>query len=162
MTRNRQSNVIREIAILMAVSLLLALAAWRLHAPELPLRADPQVYELDLDYPLITSAEGLDRFTGMEHIFVDTRSAELFKSAHIPGAMNLRSDTFDADLREIFDYILPEDRFVLYGDGNLLTTATVADRLSERGYVNIELLGGGLEQWRNAGGEISGSGGGHE
>lgn len=155
MESRRHDHILRDIVTLVAVSLVLSIVAWRVHAPDMPLRADPQVYELDLDYPLITPELALERFNGLEHIFIDTRSMAEFRSRHIPGSMLLRADSFDHDLRDIHDYIAPEDRFVLYGDSNLLATAIVADRMAERGFGDIELMKGGIPQWLDAGGTIS-------
>ncbi|MDP2093102.1 MAG: TSUP family transporter, partial [Hydrogenophaga sp.] len=63
----------------------------------------------------------------------------------------VRPDAFDDDLLALLDIITPEDRLVLYGDGNLAVANNVAARLGQRGYANVELLRGGLAAWREPG-----------
>ena len=152
-----KTHVLREIATLVAVSLLLAVAAWFAHPEDFPLRADPTAYELDIEQTLTPVPEALAAYASGVHIFIDTRSRDAFDAAHIPGAMNLRPETFDDDLREVFDWVQPEDAFIVYGVGNLKAAGAVCSRLIERGYANVTVLSGDLEAWGDAGGEISGS-----
>ncbi|MCB1149988.1 rhodanese-like domain-containing protein, partial [bacterium] len=91
------------------------------------------------------------------HIFVDTRAVD--DGRRIPGAMVLRPDSFDEDFREIYDFLVPEDALILYGDGNLMLTSNVAQQLEARGFTELSLLRGDLDAWAAAGGDLSTEGG---
>jgi len=66
----------------------------------------------------------------------------------------LRQDTFDDDLLAVFDFVEPETPLLLYGDGGLGVTSSVAARLVERGYTDVRILAGGVGAWQSAGGEV--------
>jgi len=147
----------REAPLLLGLTLVLAAGAWLARSPRLPLVADTSVYEMDLAAPVMTPAEAVTAFRANTHIFIDTRAAD--DGRRIPGAMTLRPEHFDEDFRAIFDFLLPEDPLVLYGDGNLLLVGNVAQKLEARGFKDLSLLRGDLDAWAAAGGELSGEGG---
>ena len=66
--------------------------------------------------------------------------------------LNVTQDSFEEDLLEIFDFMAPEDSLLLFGDGNLILISAIASRLEERGYRNITIMTGGLDQWSASGG----------
>ena len=144
---------LREAGLILLLSLVLTGAWWLRAAERLPLRADPTVYQLELAAPLLDTARALEYYDEGVHLFVDTRAAGI--TATIPGSLFIREASFDDDLVENFDFIFPEDQFILFGDGNLTRTSNVAARLLERGYENLTILQGGLDGWRQAGGEVS-------
>lgn len=148
------SRPVREAALLFGLAVALAALAWALHPPRLPLRADPTRYELELEFPLVTPAEAVALYDANGAFFVDVRPGSPART--IPGAFPIRQDTFDADLREVFDFLSPNDPLIVYGDGNLIVSEVVAKRLQERGFTDIRLLQGDLSGWAKAGGELSG------
>lgn len=144
----------REALLLLGITVVLTTASWVVRTPRLPLKADLSLYELDLNAELLTAAQAVPLYEAGQHVFVDTRDDALAREA-IPGAFVLRQDTFDADLREVFDFLAPEDPLILYGDGNLLLVEPVVERLRERGFTDLSVLRGDLTAWRDAGGDLS-------
>lgn len=78
---------------------------------------------------------------------IDTRDADQFKKAHIPGAVNI-------DWRQVLGRRaeLPGDRMVLVycNAGTLSSQAGLALRLA--GMDNVRILQGGLNEWKAKGG----------
>lgn len=146
---------LREAGLLLLISLLVTGVSWFLRSDGLPLTADPAGYELELAAPLVRIDQALALYEEGEYLFVDARSFVEVEFQTIPGAFFIRQDTFDDDLLGYFDFMGPEDHFILFGDGNLLPISNIAARMMERGYENVFILKGGLEAWRAAGGEIS-------
>lgn len=142
-----------EAAAVLIVALVCALGSWLIRTPRLPLAADREVYEFELEQPLLSPAQALARYEAGTHLFVDTREIDLSSRPHIPGALSLRPATFDDDLLAVIDFLYPEDPIVLYGD-RLQSTAAVAGRLAERGYEDLALIAGGFDAWRAAGGPV--------
>jgi sulfur transfer complex TusBCD TusB component (DsrH family) len=144
----------REALLLIGVSLVLAAASWFVRTPRVPLVADMELYSLDLGVPVITPADAVPLFEAGVHMFVDTR-ADAADLATIPGCFIIRQDTFDDDLREVFDFLHPDDPLILYGDGNLLMLSPVLERLKARGYTDMQVMRGDPAAFRDAGGELS-------
>lgn len=149
-------RLLREAGLLLLVSLLLAGVSWLVRTPRLPLRADESDYAIRVDFPVVPAADALGFYDANSHIFIDARPGADDHDA-IPGSMAVRQDSFDDDLLEIHDFLMPEDPLLLYGDGNLLALAAVAARLQERGYSDLTLMEGGLVAWRKAGGPVNGT-----
>ncbi len=154
------TRTLREAGAILMLTLLCALAAWLLRTPRLPLLADGEAYEFEIAQPLVDAATAQTLFEAGSHLFVDTRDLARFDLARVPGAMNVRPESFDDDLSALIDFIYPDDPILLYGD-RLQATAAVAGRFAERGYTELTLLAGGFDAWREAGGptdETSGGG----
>ena len=148
-------RVLGEAAVVVALSLAAAAAAWIGASPRLPLVADREVYEFELKQPLLGAADALALYAAGSHLFVDTRPVELEDVDHVPGAIALRPDHFDDDLRAVVDFLTPDEPILLYGGGaDLQATAAVAGQLAARGYADLTLLDGGFPAWRAAGGEV--------
>lgn len=147
-----------EAAAILAIATLLTLVAWLMRSPRLPWLAERQVYEYELDHPLISVETALAHYAGGRHLFVDTRPVDDEAADRISGALFLRPESFDDDFQAVHDFIFPEDSIVLYGD-RLQRTAAVAGQLAARGYGELMLLSGDLAAWRAAGGAIEDPGG---
>lgn len=145
----------RQALLVLGLSVVVAAGRWAWPGPRLSLLADRADYEIELSAPLLDVATAKRYYEEGVHLFVDTRGAGPAVTARVPGAFFIRPDTFDDDMRALLDVIVPEDRFILYGDGNLALANNVAARLIQRGYPNVELLKGGLAAWRAAGGPVS-------
>lgn len=145
----------RQAVFLLVLGVALAAVRWAAWPPRLPLVADATVYELELSAPLVDVDQARRYFDEGMHLFIDTREYGSGAQDAVPGAFSLRPDAFDDDLLALLDIITPEDRLVLYGDGNLAVANNVAARLGQRGYANVELLKGGLAAWREGGGPVS-------
>ncbi len=147
--------ILRETAILLLVTLALAAFSWALRPPRLPLRADLARYELASDFPVIGVAAAVASYEDDTHFFIDTRPADPLAN-RIPGAFSISQESFEEDLREVFDFLLHEDSLLLFGEGNLLMISAVASRLQERGFVDITLMSDDIEAWVEAGGAVKG------
>ncbi|MBC8422945.1 hypothetical protein H8E07_02365, partial [bacterium] len=98
-----------------------------------------------------TPTEAVAMYDRNTHLLIDTRTVTR-DGLRIPGAFRIRQDSFEEDLLEIFDFMAPEDSLLLFGDGNLILISAIASRLEERGYRNITIMTGGLDQWSASGG----------
>lgn len=143
-----------EAALLLLVSALATAVLWAVRPDGLTLAVDARTYELELPVPLIPVQEARLLYEEGTHLFVDTRDVAPGSVATIPGALPIRAATFDDDLYALFDFLTVQDPLILFGDGDLLATATIASRLVDKGYVDLQILDGGLAAWRKAGGEI--------
>jgi len=146
---------VRQALLLLALSAVLAAGRWALVGERLPLKADAAAYELELAAPLIEVAQARRSYDEGVHLFIDTREAGPGVEDTVPGAFVIRPGSFDDDMRALLDIVVPEDQFILFGDGSLALANNVAARLIQRGYPNVELLKGGLGAWRAAGGPLS-------
>ncbi len=155
MKRSFFSRVMGETLLLATLTLVAVSLSWLLRTPRFPLVAEISDYEMDLDYPVLAASDCVNLYEAGTHLFIDTRDLA-DPATYIPGAFSIGLNTFDEDLREVFDFIYPEDALLLYGDGRLQATAAVAARFEERGYKIEGIMRGGLESWRKAGGELSG------
>ena len=144
----------REAALLLALSCVILAVSWALRSDPLPLVADARTYELELAAPLVGPEAAIQLFDEGVHLFIDTRGVEPGSVATIAGALPIRAESFDDDLFDLFDFLMPEDPLVLFGDGDLLSVSTIASRLTDKGYTDLLILDGGVEAWRKAGGEV--------
>lgn len=144
----------RQAAWLLLAATLVTTLSWALRGDKLPLTATAAVYELELAAPLLTMDQALVLYDEGNHLFIDTRD-HADDPREIPGSFRIRTGSLDADLRRLLDDIYPEDPLILYGSGELLSVSNVAVRLQERGYEDVQILGGGLQTWQDAGGELS-------
>ncbi|MEX0324356.1 MAG: YceI family protein [Puniceicoccaceae bacterium] len=95
-----------------------------------------------------------EKAAGSQPIVIDVRINESFTSEHILGADNIcvYEVTFADKVRE--KYPDQQVRLVLYGqDAHFKASLAAYARLTEAGYSNLNVLGGGLDGWKNAGGE---------
>jgi 3-mercaptopyruvate sulfurtransferase SseA len=155
-SRRGAAAIWRQTGLLLLAALLAATAAWALRTPRWPLRAEPALYAQEWAAPLITAGTALQLYHEGKHHFVDTRQLELPQAPHIPGAFSIRPTSFADDLLAASDFMFPSDAFVLYGTDDLAPVSSVAARFQERGYPDVEIMVGGLEAWRTAGGPVSG------
>lgn len=144
----------REAALLLVLSCVVLAGSWALRSDRLPLVADARTYELELAAPLVGPEEAILLFDEGVHLFIDTREVQPGSVATIAGALPIRAESFDDDLLDLFDFLMPEDPLVLFGDGDLMSVSTIASRLTDKGYTDLLILDGGVEAWRKAGGEV--------
>ena len=149
------SATLREAGLVLVIALVITAISWFVRSDGLPLVADPVSYELELAAPLAGIQEALAWYDEGDYFFVDTRSRTGEDYQTIPGAFLIQESSFDDDILAYFDFMTPEDHFILFGDGNLFQVSNIATRMKDRGYLNLFILKGGLSAWRHAGGEIS-------
>lgn len=146
---------LRQAGLLAGVACLVAAVSWAVRPDRLPLRADPAYYELELAAPLLDVAQALRLYEAAEHLFIDTRPVPPGTVPTIPASLPVRAESLDDDLREVFDFLRPQDSLILFGDGDLNAVSNVAGKLKERGFENLSILAGGFAAWRRAGGECT-------
>lgn len=146
---------LREAWLLIGAALVVTGLSWLVRPDGLPLHADPAVYRMELEAPLIDVDQARAIYDEGLDLFVDTRPGTRDERPTIPGAVPIRQESFDDDLLELFDFLVPEDHMVLFGNGDLLRVSGIAGRLKERGYGNIVIMRGGIEAWRKAGGPLT-------
>ena len=140
--------------VLLAVTVVLAGAAWVLRPAPLPLAADPLSYELELSAPLVELAEARALFQEGNHFFIDTRPEAGPGVETLSGSFIIREQEFDDDLLRLLDVLYREDPVILFGDGNLMGVSNVAARMQERGFLSVQIMRAGVSAWRKAGGDM--------
>jgi len=150
------AGAVRQALLLLGLSLALAVGLWLVRPDRLALRADSQVYALDLSAPLISVDEALVAYEDGSRFFVDTRAGDPSGRASIPGSFVIREQHLLEDLEAMGDFLFPEDPLILYGTDHPLPVDAVAARLQTRGFENVVILQGGLEAWQRAGGTTAG------
>lgn len=85
---------------------------------------------------------------------IDPRPAARFEEGHIPGARNLNLPAVPPDAkpdRPLKDF----DVLVVYGENPASPSArAMTKRLISVGYYDVRFMAGGLDEWREKGGEI--------
>ena len=158
----RRGAAPREALFLLGLALLLAVASWMTRTPRLPLRVDSRTYRLEPGFPVLSPTAALALYQAGEHLFIDLRDVDPAVTPHIPGSFSVREASFANDLLAAHEFLGPQEKVILCGDGNLPAAAAMAARLRDRGYDDISLLEGDLSAWRRAGGSVSGGNGDHE
>jgi rhodanese-related sulfurtransferase len=83
-------------------------------------------------------------------LVVDVRQAHEWAAGHIPQAELIEAGALrDADLDH-----LPHDRLIATHCGHGQRAATGLSMLEQRGYRNMAVIAGGIDDWRKAGGEV--------
>jgi len=82
------------------------------------------------------------------NVILDVRSAEEFKSGHIPGAININinSSSFDTEVAK-----LDKDKTYLVNCAVGMRSAKACKKLEAAGFKNLYDLGPGFDGWKKAG-----------
>ena len=83
-------------------------------------------------------------------LWIDARPEEEFARGHVPGAMILNEDQWNASLPALLAAWSPERKLVVYcSQRSCNASHTVAERLrNEAGLKNVYVLEGGWEEWQ--------------
>jgi rhodanese-related sulfurtransferase len=85
-------------------------------------------------------------------VFIDARPAEVYRSGHIQGALNLPADSLEESLSVVMEQIPPDSLIITYCDGESCSLSKEAAlELSARGYSNVQVLVNGWSVWQDAG-----------
>lgn len=147
-------QAVKQGALVLAISCLLAGGNWLWGSARLSLVADPSVYELELSAPLVEISSARALFDEGAHLFIDTRPGNPQERPTIAGSFVIREAHFDDDLLALLDDLYPEDPIILFGDGSLIGTNNVAGRLQTRGYEDVQILRGGVAGWEKTQGDM--------
>ena len=101
-----------------------------------------------MDRALVNVAQA--KAWGDSVLWVDARPEEDFVRGHIPGAMLLNEDEWDAHLRNFLTAWSPERKVVVYCSAQSCNAShEVAERLrKEAGLTNVHVLEDGWEGWQ--------------
>ena len=88
-------------------------------------------------------------------VLIDARLPELFSRGHIPGAVNLPVSSFAKTLPPHLPRLLSARLIIVHCGGPLCDDAVdLAGRLYEKGFKDILVYRGGLEDWQRRGNAI--------
>jgi len=114
-----------------------------------------ETYLSRADYPgvrLITLDEAEDLWAGGGSVFLDARPAAPYADGHIPGARHLAAGEEDARLSPALRDVLRERILVVYCEGgDCQSSLLLAKRLHDLGFMDVRVMTGGWERWREAG-----------
>jgi rhodanese-related sulfurtransferase/polyisoprenoid-binding protein YceI len=109
-------------------------------------------------YKSLAADELMERIKNKEPlILIDTLTGSHFEKVHLPGARSacVFEVTFLDQVKAIVDSKKAE--IIFYGSsGRSRDALTAAEKLQRKGYINISVLNGGLEAWRERGFELQG------
>jgi rhodanese-related sulfurtransferase len=117
-----------------------------------------KVEPVDQEYNVETiDIEVLRYYLGRDGtIVLDARSAEEFKSGHIPGSSNFSIHEFDSLFRERGELLKLGNTIIVYCSGpDCEDSHILVAKLSEKGINDIFLFKGGIEEWIGSGYEIT-------
>jgi rhodanese-related sulfurtransferase len=110
-----------------------------------PIEADDGVEKMGLEEAWSVFREG-------KAVFVDARSEEDYQAGHVPGALLLNQDLFEANVSSLMDLVPPDTLIVTYCSGEGCgSSREVADLLLGAGFTNVKVFYGGWEIWKRAG-----------
>jgi rhodanese-related sulfurtransferase len=86
-------------------------------------------------------------------LWLDARSAQQFAAGHVPGALQLNEDDWNALLPQVLAAWSPERKLVVYcSQQSCNASHEIAERLrNEAGLKNVYVLQGGWEEWLRKG-----------
>ena len=131
-------RILREITLLAALALLLALVSG---AVQLQWRAVPAPKEGEVSVALA-------RQWGAKVLWVDARTRAKFERRSIPGAVLLNAEEWEGLVAKFLDEWDPDKAVVVIGDGSGDNAANVALRLKEELKLDgVWVLQGGWDAW---------------
>jgi len=102
--------------------------------------------------PVVSIEEARALFLTNGAVFIDARPAEVYRSGHIQGALNLPADSLEESLSAVTAQIPPDSLVITYCDGESCSLSKeVAQELSARGYSHVQVLVNGWSVWQDAG-----------
>jgi len=154
MTRILKTNVLTQVALLVALSLAAgAVANVARHQP-LPWVEDwraKKLSEFGTD-GVVSQDEARQIFEAGVALFVDAREAEYFAEGHIPGAVNVPFSPVDPALDGMIAKLPRDRRLVVYCEGVHCPLAEeLGEYLRDAGVLNFVIFPEGIEGWRAAG-----------
>ncbi len=97
---------------------------------------------------LISLDEAETRFLRDRALFLDARSPEIYKQAHIMRARNLPWEAFEQYIGTVMADIRRDRFIIIYCDGQTLSVSgDLAVALASRGYKNVHVLVNGWNLW---------------
>jgi rhodanese-related sulfurtransferase len=143
-------RTIGQTAVIVLFSSILGLLFNALSPSRLPLvRARPPALDSDRFISLDSARE---LWSAGAAVFLDARTPDDYAAGHIAGALNLPAAQFEERFPEAALRLSPESRIVAYCDGvECDLSRRLAERLTEFGFTNVQVLPNGWTAWRQAG-----------
>ncbi len=141
--------------ILMALAV--SLASNHFRHDRLPLVGDwtpkAQLKELKTEgEPVVSLEEARALFLTKGAVFIDARPADVYRSGHIEGALNLPLDSLEESMPEVMAQVPPDSLIITYCDGESCTLSKEgALQLAGKGYSHVQVLVNGWSVWQDAG-----------
>lgn len=84
-------------------------------------------------------------------LLLDARTAEDYEAGHIPGALNLPVEQFDAAYPALKDTLATASRLITYCDGgDCELSKQLGEVLKGQGFARVQLFAGGINAWLEA------------
>jgi rhodanese-related sulfurtransferase len=156
-------KTIKEIIILMVVSVILALAVNALSPRGIALvgkwdtaqgmiRVNPDKNSVHQLGKIDRVAWAKSIFDKGDAIFVDARSQNDYENGHIPGAVSLPVGQFEAEIKLFLNRFPPEQPIVTYCSGRTCEDShDLAQALSDVGFTNVRIFIDGFPGWEAEG-----------
>lgn len=145
-------EVFFEVLIIGIVSVSLSLGVNLLRSDGLKLfgnEKDPGLAENSSGFKEITIEDAVQKFETEQPLFIDARSSDNYKIAHIKEAVNFPESEFDDRIGEFFSETDPSTEIITYCDGPHCSLAReLAKKLYQAGFENVFYLENGLTRWR--------------
>jgi rhodanese-related sulfurtransferase len=81
-------------------------------------------------------------------VWIDARPQDAFQAGHIPGALDLNRDNWDAALPRLFEVYSPGKVVIVYCSTGCTESEEIADRIRNLGLEPVKVLKGGFEAWQ--------------
>ncbi len=92
---------------------------------------------------------------GTPIILVDLQASEKYQHSHIPGAINIEMEKFEAEYPAILKD--KNEAIVLYGEYDELGKGSTAGKiLEDAGYMRVGHIAGGVMAWKESGYKVEG------
>jgi rhodanese-related sulfurtransferase len=141
-----------EAALLLAVAAPLAFGLNAFREEPVPLVADPRLFQLEVDLPVLSTRQTVAAFDAGGSVFLDARGADAFREGHIGGAFSVPADAFLDRYAAIAPLLSGEVAVVVYGAaGGLSDVEKLAKALVSAGVARTSLFLDGYEGWVAAG-----------
>jgi len=137
-------SLVRQILLLLGLAFLPAIGQ------AIYYRNDVSWHQRPTDAALVSVAQA--KGWGDAALWIDARPEEEFARGHVPGAMRLNEDEWNALLPAILTVWAPERKLVVYCSRQSCNAShAVAERLRNEAEVkNVFVLDGGWEEWQKS------------
>ena len=159
-------KTIKEILILVSISVILAVVVNTLSPKGLPLvgqwdsakgvvTANPGELLAERPHEIESVARAREVFDSADVLFVDARSQKDYEDGHIPGAVSLPLDRFDERIESFLKRYPLTQPIVTYCSGRACEDShSLARFLSEAGYTDVRIFIDGFSGWKAEGNPI--------
>ena len=103
----------------------------------------------DIKVPEISINKALEFYKNKSAIFIDPRDKAFYNAERIDGALSYPLQNFVKWKEKIKNKINYDQKIIVYCDNYMCSMSTImAQKLIIMGYVNVYVLKGGIEKWK--------------